>query len=102
MYAHYHSRLNENRAWIRKLEALWASEAEANRKETWLAAVLECLGEVAGDIPCYGDSFPEEEWCSASRARHLSRRPLGGSDKCRRALAAKKDPPPPRRRSSRS
>ncbi len=102
MSARYYAKLYENRAWNQRFDQLRAAESEVPRKEQWLEAMLECLGEVAIDIPCYGDSFAEEEWCSACRARHLTRKPFVGSEKCRRALARRVDPPSPKRRSSRS
>ncbi len=97
MSARYYAKLYENRAWSQRFERLMHAESEVDRKEQWIKAMLDCLGEVAVDIPCYGESFPEEEWCSACRARHLTRKPFVGSEKCRRALAARTDPPSPKR-----
>ena len=93
MSARYYAKLYENRAWNQRSDQLRAAESEVTRKEQWLEAMLECLGEVAEDIPCYGESFTEEEWCGACRARHLTRKPFVGSETCRRALAARMDPP---------
>jgi len=97
MSARYYAKLYDYRRTSYQAEALNDATAEVRRKEAWLTAMLECLGEVAVDIPCYGDSFPEEEWCSACRARHLGRKPFVGVEKCRRALATRMDPPSPRR-----